>query len=192
MNQITILQHLRKPKAILEIIITTTTSHINILQLRKSTPNTRRRINRHKRIPGPIPVCLITRCSVSVVETLDDFWAKDVIAIRDVETSFLVKSGLVSWRRGVVGVIGCGVVGDPAEDLGADSCGGTCVGVLAAFDELESEVDVLLLFECETAEDEGSAVETGNWLDLVCGGRENNWGLTMLGLVNQRLSVEDR
>jgi hypothetical protein len=147
MNQITILQHLGKPKAILEVIIATSTRHINILQLRKPTPNTSRRIYSHKSIPGPISVCLITRRSVSVVETLDDFWAKDVIAICDVEPSFLVESSLVSWRRGVVGVIGRSVVGDPAEDLGADAGGCACVGVFAAFDELEAEVDVLLFFE---------------------------------------------
>jgi hypothetical protein len=169
MNQITILQHLRKPKAILEIIIPTTTRRINILQLRKPTPNPRRRINRHKSIPSPIPVRLITRRSISVVETFDDFWTQDVIAVRDVETSFLVKRSLVSWRRGVVGVIGCGAVGDPTEDLGADTCGGTCVSVFAAFDELEAEVDVFLFIECEATENEGSAVETGDWLELVRG-----------------------
>lgn len=162
MNQITILQHLRKPEAILEIIIAPSTRRINILQLRKPATHTSRRINGHKCIPSPIPVCLITGRSVRVVETLNNFRTKDVIAVRDEEAGFFVECSLVCWRLGVVGVIGRSAVGDPAEDLGANAGGGAGVGIFAAFDELETEVDVLLLLEGEPTEDEGSAVETGN------------------------------
>jgi len=154
MNQITILQHLRKPKAVLEVIIATPTWDVNILQLSKPTANTSRRINRHKSIPCPVPVHLIARRSVSVVETLDDFRTKDVVAVRDKETSLLVESSLVSRGCGVVWVIGRSAVSDPAENFGADACSSTRVGIFAAFDELKTEIDVFLFLECETAEDE--------------------------------------
>lgn len=84
------------------------------------------------------------------------------MAVGNEETGLFVESLLVSrWLR-IVRVIGGSAVGDPAEDLGADACKGTNVGIVAAVDELQAKINVFLLFESEAAEDERSAIEAGN------------------------------
>ena len=136
MNQVAILQHLGEPEAVLEVIESTSIRRINILQLRKSAACTSRRVDCHKSIPGPVPVLLVTRRPVGVVETLHHFRAKNILTVGDKETGLFVESLLISrWLR-VIRVIGGGAVGDPAEDLGADACEGADVGVVAAVDEL--------------------------------------------------------
>lgn len=167
MNQITILQHLGKQKAILEITISTSLRLIDIIQFRKATPNNTIIANSNKSIPSPVAVGLVTSGSVSVVETLDDFRTKDIIAVCDVETSFLVENGIFGgWLR-VVSVVCSRVFLDPAEDFRPDT--GQCadVGIVAAVYELKADINVFWLFEDETAEDEGPTVEAGNFVILA-------------------------
>jgi hypothetical protein len=154
MNQVAILQHLGKPEAVLEVIVSTSIRRINILQLREPAAHTCRRVDGHEGIPSPISVCLVTRRPVGVVETLKHFRTKDIFAIGDVETGLFVKRCLVGWWPWVIRVIGCGTVGDPAEDLWADACEVADVSVVAAVDELQTEVNVFLFFKSKTAEDE--------------------------------------
>lgn len=193
MNQVAILQHFGKQEAVLEVIETTSICRINILQFCKPAAYTSRRVDCHKSIPRPVPVLLVTRRPVGVIETLYNFWTKDILAVGDEETGLFVESLLVRrWLR-VIRVIGSGAVGDPAEDLGADACEGTDVGVVAAVDELQAKINVFLLFEGEAAEDERSAIETGNWLKSVCIERRAKGigGITMLRLMYELLSVKD-
>ncbi len=49
------------------------------------------------------------------------------------------------------------------EDFRSDARGGAHIGVMTAFDEDKAEVDVFLLVESQTAEDEGAAVEASHF-----------------------------
>jgi hypothetical protein len=193
MNQITILQHLRKQETILKILKPASPRLIHIIQLRKAAPSSRRPINRHKRIPRPIPILLIPCRSVRIIEALDNLRTKDVIGGRDVEPRFFVERSLVRWGRRVGSIIERGVRLDPAEGFRADAGDGGGVRVFAAVDEEETEVDVFLLFEDEAAEDEVSAVETGDWsCKHWLSSRLGCERLTMLRLVDEFLPVVDR
>lgn len=163
MNQVRILQHLGKEKALLKIIVSASIWLIHIIQLCESTSHHTIIPDGHKGIPRPITVLLIASRAIGVVETLDDFRTEIVVAVRDIETCFLVESGFVSgWRR-VIRVVCCSVLLDPAEHFGSDASECADVGVVAAVDEGEAEVDVFLLFEDKTTKDEGTAVKTGDW-----------------------------
>ena len=89
--------------------------------------------------------------AVSVVKRLQHFRAQEIIRTRDVEARTLVKLLLAARDSPFV----------PAETVGADASQSLVVGVLAAGDQLEAEVDVLLLGQDQAAEDEVAAVEAG-------------------------------
>lgn len=151
MNQIAILQHLSKQKAILEIRKPAPAHRIHVPQLREPAADATGRVDGHERVPRPVAVDLVARCAVRVVEGLDDFGAEHVVAGCDVEAGALVEGCLVCGRRRVVGVVGgCGGSG-PAEDFGADAGERRDVRVVAAVDEGEAEVNVFLLLERESA-----------------------------------------
>lgn len=152
MDEITILHNFCKQKAVLEIIVTAAIRRIDILQFRKARTNPACAVDRDERIPRPVTVGLIASDSVSIVETLNDFWAKDVDSVLDVEASFLIKGDLISWRRWVDRGIGGRGVCDPCKDFRSDPRERARIGVFAAIDEGETEIDVLLLFENHTTE----------------------------------------
>jgi hypothetical protein len=163
LDQITIFHHLRKQEAVLKVIVPSPTWSINIPQLRKSTSHSARSINSYKRIPRPVAIRLIACGPIRVVETLDDFRPEDILSIGDVETCFGVERGLGRGRRGIVAVCSGGGVGDPAEGFGPDAGEGASVGIVAAGDEGEAEVNVFLLLEDEAAEEEGSSVKASDY-----------------------------
>lgn len=161
MNEITVLEHLSEEEAVLEVQEGATIGSINVRDLGESGAGSGRGVDGQETLPRPVPVGLVTGSTVSVVEGLNDFGAENVVRVGDVETSALVEIGLVGWDGGVVGVC-LGVVGDPSEALGTDSSQGAVIGVVAAVNEGEAEVDVLLLLKNETTEDEVPTVEACN------------------------------
>lgn len=163
MDQIRVLQHLRKEEAVLEIAEASSARHIDIVQLRIPAPNSTSRVDSHKRIPRPVSVHLVARCSVSVVHALEVLGTEHVVAGCDVEAGLLVEGLLISGRRWIIGILRRGGVFNPLEHFRADAGGGACICVVAAIHESDAEVDVLLLFEDETTEDEGSTVEAGHF-----------------------------
>ena len=76
----------------------------------------------------------LTSNSVSVVETFYDFWAEIVKRVGNVEAIRIVK--------GFVGRAYAG--GVPAKSLRPYSCEGGIIQIVAAVDEREPEVDVVL------------------------------------------------
>ena len=100
MYQEGVFQHFRKEKAVLEIIETTPTSNVDILQFCISTANSTSTINCQECIPGPVSVHLVSSGSVSVVHALEIFGTEYVVAGCDVEPRLLVEGFLISrWRR---------------------------------------------------------------------------------------------
>ena len=93
----------------------------------------------------------------SVVETFENLRTQHVHGVGNVETGLLVKSLLI--RRNGRRV--------PAEGFRPDHGSRVGVGVVAAVDERETEVNVLLLLENLASEDEVAAVETGQVLRRV-------------------------
>lgn len=73
------------------------------------------------------------------------------MGISDVEAGTIVKLRLIGRHTILV----------PSETFRPDASEGLVVGVFAAGDELEAEVDVFLRVEHEAAEDEVAAVEAG-------------------------------
>jgi len=166
MDQIAILQDLREEETILEVVESTTVSRVHVLQLGESGADAAGGVDCDEAIPGPVPVCLVARGSVGVVETLDDFRAEDVRPVRDVEACFFVEGLFIRGRAWVGGIIGGSGVGHPSEHLGADTRQSIGVGILAACNEGNTKVDIFLLFENETSEDEVPSVETRNYFEI--------------------------
>lgn len=154
MDQITILQHLREQKALLIIRLLPTPWRVHIADATEPTPSPRRRVDRHKRIPRPIAIHLIARNAVCVIIRLDHLRPRDVLAVLDPEAGFRVEGRLVGGQGG----------GVPGEGLRADSGQGGDVGVVAAVDEREAEVDIVLAVEDFAAEEEVAAIEAGEVL----------------------------
>lgn len=111
--------------------------------------------------------------SEGVVIALDDLRAEIVQRVSDVEAVRVVEGRVLGGeRRGV-----------PAEGFGPDERGGAVVEGVAAVDEREAEVEVVLPVEDLPAEDEVAAVEAGEVLRGVDeggvdeGGEEGQAGL---------------
>lgn len=98
-----------------------------------------------------ILVLAITRCAVSVVETFHHLRPQNVVRTCDVEPCPLIKLCLVGRHLGLV----------PAEAFRTDSSKRAVVGVLTSFYKRQPKVDVFLLFQDQTSEDEVAAVEAG-------------------------------
>ncbi len=109
-----------------------------------------------ERIPRPVLIRLIPRDAIGVIVRLDDLRPGDVLAVFDPEAGFLVEGRLGEGKR----------VRVPGEAFGTDA--GECgdVGVVAAVDEREAEVDVVLAAEHLAPEQEVAAVEAGEVLGL--------------------------
>lgn len=175
LDQVRILQYLGKEEAVLEIILWASSRRIHISHFCVSATRARRRIDVDVGIPSIITVLLILCCSPRVVETLNDLWAQDVVAVVNVEASTLVEGRLAGGNTrtgGSVAVIsgriawgGAGsidVADSPAEDFRANAGQRAIVCVLTAFNQGKTEVCVLLFTQDETAEDEVAAVKTSH------------------------------
>jgi hypothetical protein len=97
----------------------------------------RRNERKWERKPTYILVLAISRSAVSVVERLQHLRTQVIVAIGDVESSPVVELLLIGRHSSLV----------PAEALRANANQGLVVSVLAAGDELQAEVDVLLFFQ---------------------------------------------
>ena len=95
--------------------------------------------------------------SISVVETFDDFWTKIVKGCGDVKAIRIVK--------GLVGRTHSSCV--PAKCLRPNSRESGIVQVVAAIDERESKVDVVLSAEDGTSEKKVATIEAGQMLGRV-------------------------
>lgn len=89
--------------------------------------------------------------AVSIVERLQHLRTQGITAIIDVESRAVVKLRLVGWH----------FAGIPGEGFRTDAGQSLVVCVLAAGNELETKVDVLLFFKNKAAQNEVSAVEAG-------------------------------
>lgn len=184
MDQVAVLHDFRKKEAFLLIVECATARGIDVRNRGEAVADSACGVDGDEGVPGPVAVCLVawvqvsacddmglwirTRGSEGVVIALDDFGAEIVQRVGDVEAVLVVESGVV--RRESRGV--------PAEGFGPDRRRGAVVDGVAAVDELEAEIDVVLPREDLAAEDEVAAVETGEMLrgiDQACvdeGGEE--------------------
>jgi len=79
----------------------------------------------------------------------------------------------------------------PAEALWSDACRGADVGLVAALDELEAEVDVFLLVERQTTQDETTSVEASNCSrDVSANNNFPKYGANGVRLTVRRNKVE--
>ena len=108
-------------------------------------------------------VLAVSRRAVSVVERLQHLRAQNVISTSNIEPSTLVELLLVRRNSALV----------PTEPFRPDAGQGLVVGVLAAGNELEAEIDVFLLCQHQAAEDEVAAVEAG----YVAGSKAEGFGV---------------
>ena len=108
-----------------------------------------------------ISVLAIASGAVRVIERLQHLRPQDVVAAGDVEASTLIELCLIGGHFARI----------PAKPFGADAGQSLVVSVLAAGDKLEAEINVLLFFQDEAAENEVAAVEAGKvaGFELECG-----------------------
>lgn len=162
LGKIRIFQHLSKEEAVLEVVESSATYRINVVQFRISTTYSTSAVDSKECFIRPISIHLITGRSVSVVHALEVLWTEHVDTVCDVEARLLVEGFLVSRRRWIVWIVGVGSVLNPLEDFGSDACDIRHVGVVTAVDESKTEVDVLLFIEGHASQNERSAVKTSN------------------------------
>jgi hypothetical protein len=96
-------------------------------------------------------ILAVTSGAISIVKRFEHLRAQDVVAACNVESRTLIELRLVLGHFARI----------PAKALRTNAGQSLVVGVLAAGDKLEAEVDVLLLFQDEAAENEVSAIEAG-------------------------------
>ena len=96
-------------------------------------------------------VLAIARRAISIVERLQHLRTQGITAIINVESRAVVKLRLVGWH----------FAGIPGEGFRTDAGQSLVVCVLAAGNELETEVDVLLFFEDKATKNKISPIEAG-------------------------------
>ena len=165
-DEVAVLHHFSEQETVLEVVEATAASDIHVIQLSKSRSGASGGIDGNERVPGPVLVFRVTSGSIGVVETLNNLRAEDVYRRSNIEARLLVECQLVCWGLGVVGVVGSSGVGDPSELFWSDSSGVLGIGILAAVHECQTKVNVLLLVQDETSENEVSSVEASDYLTI--------------------------
>ena len=154
-NQVQILERLSKPEALHVIKVAAAISLGNVAHAGVGGPSLGYFLHVAKGLPCHVLVLAVAGDAVGVVQALHGLGAQDVRGRGGPEAGLVVELGLVGGRLLAVGLGGV----DPAEALGANAGGCLLVGLVVRVGELDAVVDVLLLVEEDTAEDEVSTSE---------------------------------
>lgn len=157
-DKVQVLEGLSKEETLLDIVEASTVGFVDIVQAREARASAALLVDVVEASPSHVLVLLVTSDPVRVVDALHGLGPEDVVGDGGPETGLLVEVLLVGGR-GVGGVVGV----DPVEDLGTDTRGSLEVGLEVGLGELKTEVDVLLLLEDDTGEDEVAADEAGHF-----------------------------
>ena len=152
MNQVAVLQHLRKPEALLEVRIAPAVGDVHVVDAREAAADAARLVDGEEGLPRPLLVDGVAGGAVGVVVALDDLGPQHVAAAGDPEAGALVEGLLVGGRPRVVGRVAVvRLVVLPVEHLGSDARRRLLVCVAAPVHERKTEVNITLLVARQAA-----------------------------------------